>query len=291
MTRTTQTAYIDQFSNVIHDLVEQKLSLLINTISREVANGEKHFFDRLGDLLVKPVTTVNTPIDLQDAAHSRRMATVTQYGGSVTLSDFDKLKMVIDPTSDYAMKLASAHARNLDDVVYEAMLGAAATGRTGSGSTPFDIANQRILDGGSGFTVSKFNEALRFEESNEVDVDRTRLYLAIGARAVQDLLDDSSNHFTSFDFQGEKALSTGRLPSFRGVNIIRSQRVPDEVKNVTFRGIMYTEDTIKMAIAQNLKMSIDTRYDLEGLPLQVSSYMMMGAVRMEEKTIVDILYV
>ena len=120
MGRTIQSNYIDQFSRMIHNLVEQKESKTRSTISVEVAQGEKHFFDRLGEMTVKQVTTVNTPVDLQDAAHSRRMATVIQYGGAVTLSDFDRLKMIIDPTSDYAQSFMWAFGRAKDDEIIAA---------------------------------------------------------------------------------------------------------------------------------------------------------------------------
>lgn len=290
MTRTIDTAYINQFSDTMHHLVEQTESKLRPTVKVEMAKGEKHFFDRLGIFTASEVTSATSPITLQDAAHSRRMATVSQYAANTYLADIDKLKMLIDPSSDYALKLARAHAKNLDDVIITAALGSASTGKDGSGSQAFDTSNNQIAHGSAGFTVAKFNQALRILEVNEVDIDRARMYLAIGARAVEDLLGDSTNQLTSFDFQDSKVLSNGGMPSFRGVNIVRTQRVTDETSGTTFRGLLYTEDTIKVAMAQDLKINISERNDLEGIPLQVATYMMHGAVRMEEETIVDVLY-
>lgn len=290
MTATIDTAYINQFSANLHQLVEQQESRLRPTVMVEQAKGEKHFFDRLGTFSASAVSGRNEPITLLDAAHSRRMASVTQYGAVTTLNDIDKLKMLIDPASDYAVKLARAHAKNLDDVIIAAMIGSAATGQSGSGSTAFDTSNQQIAHGSAGFTVAKFNQALRTLELAEVDIDRVRMYCALGARAVEDLLGDSTNQLTSFDFQDGKALATGGMPNFRGVNIVRTQRITDETSGTTFRGLLYTEDNIKVAIAQDLKIDVSERNDLEGIPLQVATYMMMGAVRMEENTIVDVLY-
>lgn len=289
MTATIDTSYINQFSADLHQLVEQKASKMRPSVKVEMAKGEKHFFDRLGVFTASERNARNESVDIQDAAHSRRMATVRVYDAATTLDTIDSLKMLIDPTSDYAMKLARAHAKNLDDIILSAAIGTAATGKDGSGSQAFDTTNQQIAHGSAGFTVAKLNQALRILESNEVDVDGTRLYAAIGARAVEDLLGDSSNQFTSFDFQDNKALSSGSLPSFRGINIIRTQRVQDEAAD-TFRGLLYTEDSIRVAMAKDLKVDVNQRVDLKGHPIQVYTEMAMGAVRMEEDTIVDILY-
>lgn len=289
MVATISSAFISQFSDNLHSLVEQKGSKLRPSVKVEMAKGEKHFFDRLGSFTANKITSRLEVTDLQDPAHSRRMASVDRYGASTSLDDIDKLKMLIDPTSDYAQKLARAHGRNLDDVILAAMLGSASTGQDGSGSQAFDTANQQIAHGSAGFTVAKLNQALRILEANDVDIDGTRLYCAIGARAVEDLLGDTSNQITSFDFQDGKVLSTGRLPSFRGINIIRTQRIPDETAATTYRGLLYTEDTLKVAMNKDIEVKTAERPD-RNFAMQVSTYMQLGAVRMEESTVVDVLY-
>lgn len=289
MSATITSAFIDQFSDNLHHLVEQKASKLRESVKVEMAKGEKHFFDRLGVFTASEITSRLSTSNLQDPAHTRRMASVRRYEASTYLDDIDRLKMLIDPTSDYAMKLARAHGKNLDDVILSALTGTASTGRDGSGSQAFDTSNQQIAHGSAGFTVAKFNQALRILENNEVDVDGTRLYLALGALGVEDLLADTSNQITSMDFQDGKVLSSGKLPSFRGVNIIRTQRVPDETANTTYRALLFTEDTCKVAMAQDIEVKVAERADLNFVQ-QVSTYMMFGAVRMEEETIVDVLY-
>lgn len=289
MSATITSAFIDQFSDNLHHLVEQKASKLRESVKLETAKGEKHFFDRLGVFTASEITSRLSTSNLQDPAHTRRMASVSRYEASTYLDDIDRLKMLIDPTSDYAMKLARAHGKNLDDIILSALTGSASTGRDGSGSQAFDTSNQQIAHGSAGFTVAKFNQALRILENNEVDVDGTRLYLALGALGVEDLLGDSTNQITSMDFQDGKVLSSGKLPSFRGVNIIRTQRVPDETADTTYRALLYTEDTCKVAMAQDIEVKVAERADLNFVQ-QVSTYMMFGAVRMEEETIVDVLY-
>lgn len=289
MTSTNDQAFISQFSDNIHMLVRERGSKLRSILPVEIAKGEKHFFDRIDKLTVSEITSRNEVIDAQDAAHSRRMATVKRYAGRVYLDDLDKLKMLVDPTSEYAKALADAHGENYDVKLYEAMIGTAATGKDGTGSVAFDTSNQQIAHGSAGMSVAKFNQALRILEANEVDIDRVKLYCAMGAEAIEDLLNDSSNQLTSFDFQNSKVLAEGGFPSFRGVNIIRTQRVPDETAGTTKRALLFTEDAIKTAISHDLELRVDERNDLAHVQ-QVTAYMMFGSVRMEEKKIVDILY-
>jgi len=287
MAATITASYIDQFSDNLHHLVEQRGSKLRSSVKVEMAKGEKHFFDRLGSFEASEITQRLENTNLIDPNHTRRMASVARYEASTYLDDIDKLKMLIDPSSDYAIKLARAHGRKLDDIIIDAMLGTASTGRDGSGSTAFDTANQQIAHGSTGFTVAKFNQALRILEGNDVDVDDVKLYLALGARGVEDLF--AENNVVSFDFQNSKALSDGKMPSFRGVNIIRTQRITDETADTTYRGILYTEDAVKVAIAKDLEVKAAERADLNFVQ-QISTYMMYGAVRMEEDLVVDVLY-
>lgn len=289
MVATINTAFISQFSDNLHSLVEQRGSKLRPSVKVEMAKGEKHFFDRLGSFEASEVTSRLEDTNLIDPAHSRRMASVRRYDASTYLDDIDKLKMLVDPTNDYAIKLARAHGRKLDDIILDAMLGTASTGADGSGSQAFDTSNNQIAHGSAGLTVAKLNQALRILEAADVDIDDVRLYLAIGALAVEDLLGDTTNHLTSFDFQKDKVLADGGLPNFRGVNIIRTQRIPDETADTTYRGLLYTEDNVKVAMSKDLEVKTAERADKNFLH-QISTYMMYGAVRMEENTVVDILY-
>lgn len=288
MTVSIDTSYINQFSGNIHSLLEQETSKIRGIFSEEEKSGEKHFFERLGDFTAQKITSRLAATNLQDPSHTRRMATVSLYEASTSLESIDKIKLLIDPTSDYAMKLARAHGRNFDDVVIEAIKGTANTGKDGSGTQTLPTA-QKIAHGSAGLTVAKLNEALKIFESDEVDVDSTDLFLLVGALGVEDLFGDSTNQLTSFDFQQGKPISTGALPTFRGVKIVRTQRVPAITADTTFRALLVTKEAVKIAIGRQLDVKSAERPDLN-FALQISTYMALGAVRMEDKQVVEIAY-
>lgn len=280
--------FINQFSDTLWMLLEQKDAKLLPLVLRERANGEKHFFDRLGSFEANEITSRLQPANLQDADHSRRMATVKRYEASTYLDDFDKLRMLIDPTSEYMTKLAAAHGRKIDDDIINALLGTAAIGKGGDGVGVVLPAGQKIAAGATGLTVAKFNEGLKILEANEVDMEREGIVLIAGAGGVEDLLQDTTNQFTSFDFQDVKALAGRNLPTFRGVPIIRQQRVPNNGSDK--RAIMMTIGAVKMAEQQLIEMNAAERPDLN-FATQISTYSQFGSVRMEEERVVEISFV
>lgn len=287
MTFTVDQNYVNHFSANIHLLVEQRGSKLKGLFSEEMASGEKHFFDRIGSFTASEITGNLMPIELQDGAHSRRMASLRVYDAATYVQNMDKLKMIIDPTSSYAIKLANAHGKNYDRAIIDALLGTAAAGKDGSSSVSFDTANQQIAHGNKGLTVDKFLEALRILQANEVDMDVSNIFLLANAKAIEDLLGD--NKFTSHDYQNTKPLAGRMLPEFRGVKIVHTERIPDQSQGVS-RAILCTDEAVKVAMGQDLKVDISRRNDIKDLPFQIYTEMAFGAVRMEEELVVDILF-
>lgn len=287
MTVSITASYISQFSANLFHLLEQKGSRLKGLFMEEVAKGEKHFFDRLGSFTASEIVSRLEDVVLQDGAHSRRMATVKRYAASAYVDDIDKMKMLIDPANDYAIKLANAHGRNFDVVLLDALLGSAATGVDGSGSQAFDTTNNQIAHGSAGLTIDKFNQALRILQEGEVDLQVEDIYLIANAKAIEDLLGDTK--FTSFDYQNSKPLGGKELPMFRGVKIIHCERIPAHTAGSVYRAIMVTPDAMKVAIAKDMEVKVAERPDLN-FAQQISTYMMFGAVRMDEDRVVDILF-
>lgn len=106
MVATISTSFVQQFSSNIHDLLEQKGSKLIGLVDKEMVTGDKAFFERIGSLDVAEITTRHADTVIADPVHSRRMLTIKDYAGAVMLDHQDNIKMLIDPTNNYAKKLS-----------------------------------------------------------------------------------------------------------------------------------------------------------------------------------------
>lgn len=288
MSYTMDTVFVNAYNAMLHHLAEQRGSKLKGLFVEEQAKGEQHFFDRVGSFSVGEILTVNSPIENQDSAMTRRMASLHAYDAGTLIHDIEKVKMLVDPTNDYVQKMMNAHGKNYDQVILNALLGTAATGKTGTGSQAFDTVNQQIAHDSKGLTVDKLLQGLRILESNDVDMDANNVYLIVNARGKEDLLADAK--FTSHDYQDMKALGGKSLPSFRGIKIVSSERIPAHTAGSVYRGILCVDNALKVAKGIDPYVDISQRKDLKDQPYQIYTKQMFGAVRMEEALVVDILF-
>ena len=288
MASTVNVAAVNIFKDNIHVLLEQEGSKLRKHVQVEMADGEKHFFERLGSFTASEVVGRLAVTDLQDASHTRRMATLKKYQASTTLDGIDVHKMLIDPTHAYTVGLANAHGRNFDQDGFNSIIGSAATGKEGAGSQVLP-AEQKIAHDSKGLTVAKLNEALRILQGDELDIDSEPLVLFVNNFGMEDLFGDSSNQLTSFDFQSRKPLAEGGRIMFRGIEIEHTERVPHITQDTTYRAILMTKNALKVAMAHDIEVRIDDRPDLTHIK-QIATYMMFGSVRMEDKRVIEIAF-
>jgi len=287
MSYTMDSIFVNAYNAMSHHLSEQRGSKLKGLFQEEQAKGEKHFFDRVGAFSVSEINSLASPVLLQDSSMSRRMATLKAYDAATLIHDVEKMKMLVDPTNDYVVKMMNAHGKNYDLALINALIGTAATGKEGAGSQAFD-SNQQIAHGSTGLTVAKLLQGLRILESNDVDMDSNNVYLLVNARGREDLLADSN--FTSHDFQNVKALAGRELPSFRGIQLVHTERLPAHTAGSVYRAILCTDNALKVAKGMDPVVDISQRKDIQDLPFQIYTKQAFGAVRMEEGLVVDILF-
>jgi hypothetical protein len=287
MAYTNDQIFVNAYNAMLHHLSEQRGSKLKGLFQEEKAKGEKHFFDRVGSFSVSEINAINSPISLQDSTMSRRMATLRAFDAATTIHDIEKMKMLVDPTNDYVVKMMNAHGKNYDLSIINALIGTAATGKDGAGSQALG-AGQQIAHGGTGLTVDKLLQGLRILEAADVDMDSNNVYLLVNALGREDLLAD--NKFISSDFQEVKSLAGRNFPSFRGIQIVKTERLPDQTAGSVRRAILCTDSALKVAVGMDPVVDISQRKDLNNLPYQIYTQQAFGAVRMEESLVVDILF-
>jgi hypothetical protein len=277
------TAFVNQFSSNIQMLSQQMGSLLRNAVDVETVNGEKAFFDQVGSAAAVLRTTRHADTPLIDTPHSRRMVTMSDYEYADLIDDQDKVRLLVDPTSTYARAAAAAMGRAMDDVIISAALGTSLTGKDGTTSTPFDSNNQ-IAVAGAGLTLAKLIEAKEILDSNDVDPSIPR-YIAASPKQITDLLDDPE--VTSADYNTVRALVKGELDTYVGFKFITTNRLPVDGSNDR-RVFAWAMDGIKLAVGKEPTARIDERAD-KSYATQVYYCMSVGATRMEEAKVVEIL--
>ncbi|MDP6771904.1 MAG: phage capsid protein, partial [Anaerolineales bacterium] len=190
----------------------------------------------------------------------------------------------------YAQNAAWALGRKMDDIILEAAFGTAKTGKTGSGSQPFDVASQIAVNyvesGGaanSGLTIGKLREAKRLLDSNETDPSDPR-FCIVTAKQVNDLL--QTTEVTSSDYNAIKALVQGEINTFMGFNFVRTERV-DTDSNSYRRVIAYAKSGLLLAVGADINVDIGPRRDKRN-STQVYCSASFGATRMEEGKVLEI---
>jgi hypothetical protein len=284
MSTQITTAFVNQFSSNIQMLSQQMGSLLRNAVDVETVNGEKAFFDQVGSAAAVLRTSRHADTPLIDTPHSRRMVTMSDFEYADLIDDQDKVRLLVDPTSTYSRAAAAAMGRAMDDVIISAALGTALTGKDGGTSTSFATATNQIAAGATGLTLAKLIQAKEILDSGDVDPSIPR-YIAVSPKQITNLL--NSTTVTSSDFNTVKALAMGEINSFVGFNFIVTNRLGVDGASAR-RVIAFAMDGIKLAVGREPTARIDERAD-KSYATQIYYAMTLGATRMEEKKVVEVL--
>jgi len=290
-TNDISTAFVKQFGSNLDFLVQQKGSMLRNAVRMETVTGEEAYFDQLASTAAQKKTTRNSDTPLVKSEHKRRRVTMYDYEWADLIDKEDKLKMLIDPQSDYAVNASWALGRSIDDAIIGAFSGSAYAGKAGATATSFTAAN--ILSVGIGatgrMTLQKLLEAKAKLDAADVDPNEPR-YCAVTSTQLVDLLNVSE--IKDADFNTVRALVRGELDTFLGFKFIICNRLAS-VDGGTVIGngracLVWARSGVVLALSKEINTRIDTRAD-KSYATQVYAAMSIGATRLEEEKCVQIL--
>ena len=292
MSTQIPTSFVQQYSSAVRHLVQQRMSRLRGFVDvRTGLTGESAFFEQIGEVTSSKKTGRHQPIEFSDTPHKRRMVTSETYDTADAIDNDDRLRMLIaDPAGEYARAQAKQMGRDVDDILITAATGPAQTGKTGSTTVNLP-ASQKIdvnyVEAGSpansNLTVGKLRRAKAILLGNEVDEDN--LFMAVSSSQLHSLLFD--NKLTSADFNTVRALVNGEIDTFMGFRFVRSERLQRDSSDHR-RVFAWAREGIALGVWQDVTTRIDPRVDLRTHPMQVYTWMDMGATRMEEKQVVEI---
>ena len=282
MSNQITTAFVEQYSNNVQMLSQQKGSLLRGSVDVETVVGNNAFFEQVGSAVAQKRVSRHSDTPQLDTPHAKRRVSLVDYEYADLIDQQDKVRTLIDPTSAYANAAAFALGRSMDDEIIAAATGNAFTGATGSTSTALG-SDQAITESGTdGLTIAKLRTAKEKFDLASVDPSLPR-FLVVGPRQVSDLLGTTS--VTSSDFNTVKALVNGEVDTFMGFKFITSTRLA--IASSKRLCLAFAGDGIKLALGKDVMTRIDERSD-KGYSTQVYVCMSIGATRMEESKVVSI---
>lgn len=307
MAQQITEAFVKQFgANVMH-LAQQKGSRLRRAVRNESQTGDSAFFDRIGTVAAQLKTGRHSSTPQLDTPHSRRRVTLADYEWADLVDDQDKIRMLNDPTSEYAMAAVWSFGRSMDDVIITAALGDAYSGVDG-GTTVAHPNSQKIASvassAHSNMNVQVLRRAKRILDAAEVDPSARR-YITVSALQIEALL--GQTEVTSSDFNTVKALAQGEINTFLGFEFIQTERLAlltsgslaaDTTTGVVSSGssltgtlrrcFAWTMPGILFSVGADYKSRISERDD-KSYATQVYGCMSIGATRMEEVQVVEVI--
>lgn len=282
MSTQITTAFVEQYKSNVFHLAQQKGSRLRDAVRSETVTGKAHFFERIGSTAAQKRTSRHSDTPRMDTPHSRRKVTMDDYDWADLIDNEDKVRMLISPTSDYALAGAYAMGRAMDDAIISAATGSAYGGV--AGGTPVVLpAGQKIVHNSTNLTIAKLLAAKKLLDAAEVDPDEQR-FLICTADQIQDFLNIAE--VKSSDYNTIKALAQGQIDTYLGFKFIRSERLGQDA-TPNRQVLAFTKSAIGLALGADITTKISERSD-KNYATQVFLSMTIGATRIEEEKMVEI---
>ena len=271
------------YKSTVEMLLQQRGSKFRNAVMTDSFHGKSGVaVNQIGAVNAQKRTTRHADTPLIETPQDRRWVYPVDYEWADLIDDQDKLRIIADPTSPYAVNGAMALGRAMDDEIITAATGTSKTGEDGSTSTTLPAAQTATTTAG-GLTIAKLREAMQLLIAAEVDVDNEELYCAIGAQQHDDLLGETQA--VNLDYTNTPVLVNSRIKSFMGFNFIDSQRLALSGTNRTV--VCWAKSGIVLGVWNDIEAQISERAD-KSYSTQVYVKGTFGATRTQEEKVVAI---
>lgn len=310
MSFNVSTAFVQQYSTNVNMLLQQQGSRLRSAVQNMKFQGKAaSMAEQFGQ--VSPVRNQSRHSDtpLISTPQDKRWIYPNDYDWADLVDSQDKLRMLIDPTSSYAMAGAWAMGRAIDDEIIAGILGSNNTGENGTSATgtlyAYNSNSQSVAAAtgaaaATGLNIAKLRLAKRKLLEADLDVDNDTLYCVISAKQHDDLLNEAQA--ISLDYNTKPVLVDGKITQFMGFNFIHSERIPGAanfnaginpgyassdadgsyVAGSRWIVPVFAKSGVALGMWNDVQTSIDRRPDKRN-SYQVYVTGTFGAARMEEK--------
>lgn len=282
MSTQITTAFVEQYRDNIIMLSQQKGARLRSAVRSESVVGKNAFFDRIGATAAIDAAGRHDDTPQIDTPHSRRRVSLVTSRWADLIDNPDKVRMLINPESDYAMNAVWAMGRKMDDRLIAAASGNSYTGVDGSTVVALPSA-QKIVVNATGLTLAKLILAKEALDSADVDPEIPR-YIAVTSKMISTLL--NTTEVKSADYNTVKTLVQGDIDSFMGFKFIRTQRLALDGSGDRL-ALAWISTAMVLAVGSEPRVRISERDD-KNYSTQVFVEMDIGATRLEDEGVVEI---
>ena len=282
MSQQITEAFVQQYADNFRHLAQQMTSRFETRVTIEPnIVGMSKSVNRLGQRTAQRRTQRHADTPINDQPHSTRFVDLFDWDDGDMIDDQDKIRMLVDPTSDYVKAMVAALNRAKDDVIIAAM-GGNSRATTGNIILP---TTQKIVVGGTGLTKAKIIQARKLFRRNEADNHNgEELFMTYTAAAAADILADVT--LTSADYMAGKFLQDGDVEGkWMGFTWIPSERTPYD--GATRRLYAWAKSGVTLGKGKDITTDVG-KDPGKGFNVRVYAKQSIGAVRTEEEKVVEI---
>lgn len=277
---SVEQARVLQFKANVTHLYQQTGAKLRGTFREETLNGKAHFFERLGTEAAVLKTARHADTVLLDPAHTRRMVVPADYVWNALVDQQDKIRLLIDPNSEYAIAAANALKRAQDDVYIASFTADAATGESGGTAVAFGSDSAAGDVDVSAAAVTTVNILAIKKALDNGDVPSEDRYAAVMPSVITQLLSNSTAPLAaSSDYNTIKALVMGDLDTWCGFKWITTTRCPLAAAT-DYYTFFWQKQSMGAAIAKEIMARLSERADKD-YATQSYACMTIGATRIQ----------
>lgn len=212
-----------------------------------------------------------------DLARQRRWYEPKMCSGAVLFDSWDEIRMDIKPDDKVVQTVFAAYGEDKDKEILRAYFAANKTGQKAEKTTPFDTNMIVPADAGGGDVLRKLVLARNLFIKRDVDIDNEEIFCLVSPEMEQELL--AAGIYVSQDYMNDKALTGKKLPSYAGINFVRTNLItPSEGK---VRLPMYCKSGVALGKWEEITTKFSERNDLSHAKQLYVEYA-IGATRLEE---------
>lgn len=282
MSQQITEAFVQQFADNFKHVAQQSMSRLESTVTIEPnIVGMSKSINRLGQRTATRRTQRHGDTPINDQPHSTRFVDLYDWEDGDMIDDQDKVRMLVDPTSDYVKAMVNSLNRAKDDVIISS-LGGSSRSTTAGILLP---TSQKIAVGGTGLTKAKIIQAKTLFRTNEADEEAgEELFMLYSASAAAAILADTT--LTSADYLSGQFLRDGSVRGkWMGFNWIPTERCPKS--GATRFLYAYAKSGVTLGKGADIFTRVGEDSG-KGFNTRVYAKMSIGSVRVEEEKVVEI---
>lgn len=281
------TAFVQEYKATVDLLLQQMGSRFRNLVTLDSYVGKAgSAVEQFGPVAAVKRQNRHQDTPLLSVPQEKRWVFPEDYEWASLIDDQDKLRMIVDPTSPYAVNGANAMQRAQDDEIIGAFFATAKTGENGTSDETFTGATVGEDVGGSGssINVAKLQAALKILMQAHKGEVMEPIYCGISADEHDALLNEIQ--VTSKDFNGgQPILESGRVKRFMGMDFVISERLTDDGTDRSCP--VWTKSGMHMGVWKDIEAMIDRRPDKSNA-WQVYLCETIGSTRLQLGKVVEV---